>query len=515
MHNLSFRIAAASASLLLSLPSQTGNELIFVGSSTSGSTDQHALVESATGSILAESPSPFTDNVTGAVWANSGRKLYVGQSLMSRIAVADWDGTTATWSTLYQATGACYGVQFDSTRNRLWTLTGSSGSSRELVCLDADINSPSYGTYLTQTNSLSGATLERWCLSSSGNLACVPKAIINGNAFTLVDLNPSSANYLNIITSTNIPGTFSAGFSFTMSCKISLDDAYVYVLWAGIGTSSGLAVWDIAAQAWLDFDVMIGHQDLPLTLGAPNRMDLSLDRTFAVVSGQGGSGWAGRIDFDYANPSNSTFTQWSTLTAPNCDGISLSPDSSRVAMTSTATFLSTPSKLIIADASSGIQLQSTTLNTMWNVYFTAWQDASPIADYTPFGSGCTGSIGTPTLTAAPGSRPAIGSTFDADVSNLPLGAALMATGLSNTFTSGGLPLPLSLSILGMTGCTQYVDALVLDYFTGSTTATWSWSIPNTPILFGARFYNQAFSLDPGANSFGFAASNAATGKIGF
>ncbi len=96
MHNLSFRIAAASASLLLSLPSQTGNELIFVGSSTSGSTDQHALVESATGSILAESPSPFTDNVTGAVWANSGRKLYVGQSLMSRIAVADWDGTTAT-----------------------------------------------------------------------------------------------------------------------------------------------------------------------------------------------------------------------------------------------------------------------------------------------------------------------------------------------------------------------------------------------------------------------------------
>jgi hypothetical protein len=67
----------------------------------------------------------------------------------------------------------------------------------------------------------------------------------------------------------------------------------------------------------------------------------------------------------------------------------------------------------------------------------------------------------------------------------------------------------------MTGCTQYVDALVLNYITGSTTATWSWSIPNTPSLFGARFYNQAFSLDPGANSFGFTASNAATGKIGF
>ena len=515
MHNISLRIAVASASLLLSLPSQTGNEIIFVGSSTSGSTDQHALVESVTGSILAEAPSPHTDNVSGAVWADRGRSLYVGQSLMNRVAVADWNGTTATWSTLYQSNGACYGVQFDSGRNRLWTLTGSSSNSRELTCLDADITSPSYGSYLTQTNSLSGATIERWCLSTSGNLACVPKAIISGNAFTLVDLDPRSTNYLNVITSTSIPGTANAGFSFTMSCKISLDDAYVYVLWAGIGTSSGLAVWDIAAQAWLDFDLMIGHQDVPLTLGAPNSLDLSLDRTFAVVSGQGGSGWAGRIDFDYANPSNTTFTQWTTLTAPNCDGISLSPDNTRVAMTSTATFLSTPSKLIIADASSGVQLQSTTLNTMWNVYTTAWQDASPIADYTSFGAGCTGSAGTPLLTAAPGSRPAIGSTFDAEVSNLPLGAALMATGLSNTFTSNNLPLPLNLSILGMTGCNQYVDALVLNYIAGTTSATWSWSIPNTPGLFGAKFYNQAFSIDPTANSFGFAASNAAAGTIGF
>ena len=91
----------------------------------------------------------------------------------------------------------------------------------------------------------------------------------------------------------------------------------------------------------------------------------------------------------------------------------------------------------------------------------------------------------------------------------------MATGLSNTFTSNNLPLPLNLSILGMTGCNQYVDALVLNYIAGTTSATWSWSIPNTPGLFGAKFYNQAFSIDPTANSFGFAASNAAAGTIGF
>lgn len=514
MHQAPLRVAVVSASLLMSLPSQTGNEVIFVGSSTSGSTDQHAFVESATG-IGFEASNSHTDNVTGAVWTHSGRKLYVGQSLMDEVSVADWDGSTATWSTFYSTGGACSGVQFDRTRNRLWTLTGSRGSDRELVCLDADLNSPNYGSYITETSSLSGTNRERWCLSFSGNLACVPEAFLGGNAFTLVDLDPTSANYLNVITSTTIPGASGAGFAFTSDCKISIDEAYVYVLWTGIGASSGLAVWDVAAQAWLDFAQTFGQQDVPLTLGVPNRMDLSLDRSFAVISGQGGSGWAGRIDFDYANPSNTTFTQWAGLAVPNCDGISLSPDGTRAALTSTATFLNTPSELTIVDASNGTVLQSRTLTSMWNVYVTAWQDSSSLAEYSSFGMGCAGSLGTPTLAAAPGSRPTLGSTFQAEIGNLPLGAALMATGLSNAITSGGIALPVNLSFLGMTGCSQYVDALVLDYVTGgTTTATWSWAIPNNPILFGYEFYNQGFSLDPSANSFGFVASNAAVGKLG-
>lgn len=515
MHQAFLRTAVAAASLALLASAQSGNEVVFVGSSTSGSTDQHALVESATGTILVEAGSAFTDNCTGAVWTHTGRKLYVGQSLMDRVAVADWNGTSATWSTFHQASGACYGVEFDIARNRLWTLTGASGSTRELVCLDADIQSPNYGTVIDQTTGLSGASRERWSLSYSGNLACVPAAIIGGNAFTLVDLDPNSTTYLQVIVSTNIPGTAGASFAFSTDCKISIDEAYAYLLWTGIG-GSGLAVYDIAAQSWLDFSPLPGIQDFPLTLGVPNLMDLSLDRTFAVVSGQGGAGWAGRIDFDYNTPSNTTFTQWSTLSVPDCNGISLSPDDSRVAMTSTQVFLNTPSELHIVDAASGVSLQTTTLNAMWNVYTTAWQDASPVAGYMEFGSGCAGSLGTPTLTAAPGSRPALGSTFEAEIGNLPFGAALMATGLSATVTSGGIPLPLNLSFLGMTGCTQYVDTLVLDFVTSaSSTATWSWSIPNDTSLFGLVFFNQGFSLDPGANSFNFAASNAAMGTLGF
>jgi hypothetical protein len=494
---------------------QIGNEVVFVGSSTSGSADQHALVESATGTVLQATGSSFTDNVTGAVWANTGRKLYVGQSLMNRVSVADWNGSSASWSTFYSSGSACYGVQFDRIRNRVWTLTGTTTSARELVCLDGDLNSPSYGSVITQTGSLSGASRERWCLSFTGNLACVPEVFIGGNSFTLVDLDPSSPNYLNVIASAPVLGAAGAGFAFSAACEISLDEQFAYLLWTGIG-SAGLAVWDITAQAWVDFSTAPGQQDLAIPFAVPNAMDLSLDRSFAVISGQGGAGWAARVDFDYSTPSNSTVTQYAGLTVPNCDGISLSPDSTRVAVTSTAVFLNTPSELTIFDATTGAVLQTTTLAAMWNVYVTAWQDASPTATYGTFGQGCPGTLGTPALAASSGSRPALGTTLNISIDNLPFGLAAMASGLSSSITSGGLPLPFDLSIVGMSGCSQLVDALILDLVSEpGSSATWSWAIPNDPSIFGFVFFNQAFAFDPAANPFGFTASNAGVGTLGY
>lgn len=503
---------------LVSLPicAQSGNEVIFVGSSTSGSVDQHVFAESGTGQVVSSGGDAHTDNVSGAVWADTGRRLYVGQSLMSRVSVADWDGTSPTWSTFYSSTGACYGVAFDQGRDRLWTLTGSGSSAvgRELVCLDADWNSPNYGATIGQTVGLATGPRERWCMSFSGNLACVPLAIIGGNAFTLVDLDPASSTYLQVVISTTMPGV--SGLAFTTDCEISVDEQYVYVLWTGVGAGVGLAVYDIAAQGWLDFGSGAGHQDLTIPFGTANSLAVSADRTFAVISGQGGAGWAVRADLDYINPTNSAITQYSNLVVPNCDGISLSPDNTRVAVTSTATFLSTPSKLTIFDAFGGNVLHSVVLSQMWNVYTTAWQDASPTATYSPFGQGCAGSLGVPAIAAIPGSRPALGSTFQVQAGNLTFGVAAMATGLSNTMTTAGIPLPFDLSIVGMTGCSQLVDALILDLIQGpGFTATWSWAIPSDPSIFGYSFFNQAFSLDPAANAFGFVASNAGHGVLGF
>ncbi|HZN38813.1 MAG TPA: hypothetical protein VFD82_08410, partial [Planctomycetota bacterium] len=314
-------VAALSTVPLLA---QAGNEVIFVGTSTAGSTDNHAFVASGTGTILQQAGSIYTDNVTDAVWANTGRNLYVGQSLQNRVSRAEWNGSSATWSSFYAAPGACYGLGFDSFRQRLWVLTGP-GSTRELHCLDADPSSPSYGTLITQTTALSSGMRERWALSPSGNLAAVPHVFLSSGQFQLVDTNPTSATFLQPIVTTIVPNAVALGFAFVAACAVSLDDAYAYVLYTGIPPAAALAVWDVTASSWLDFDAAPGQQDFPITVPVPNGMALSLDRSFAVVAGQAGGGGVMRINFDYAIPANTVGTVYPGLTVPNCNGISLSP----------------------------------------------------------------------------------------------------------------------------------------------------------------------------------------------
>jgi len=491
--------------------------LVFVGTSTSGSSDPHALVSSASGAVLVAANSTFTDNVTGAAWTDQGRSLYVAQGLMDRIAVAQWNGTATSWSTLFAPGDACYGVGIDHDRKRLWTLTGPTASARELVCIDIDLQSSTYGNQLAQTTGVSGALRERWYLSRSGNLACVPKVLIGGsNSLLLVDLDPASPSYLQVITSAAIPGATASAFAAVADCRISSDDRHVSVLWAGTGGVAGLAVWDEFVQAWLDFDASLGQQDYALPLASPTKMDLSADNTFAVICGSGGSGWAARLDLDYATPQNSAWTTYTQVATPQADGISISPEDSRVAIASTNITAGTGSELTILDVQSGAILQQASLAGMPNASTTAWQDASPTATYTLFGQGCPGALGTPSLAPAFGFRPALGSLFSVDVDNLPNGMAIMATGLSDTITSAGFPLPLDLTLIGMSGCQQLVDALVLDLLAyPGPLATWDWVIPANPAIFGMEFFNQAFPLDAAANALGFSASNAGKGTLGF
>lgn len=509
------RVAATLVVTACSLSAQTGNEVIFVGTSVGGGTDPHYFVASATGAATGAG-STFTDNVTDAAWNDSGRNLYVAQSIRPQVSLAQWNGTAPSWSVFYNAPGACYGLGLDRWRQRLWVLTGSGASSRELVCLDADPVSANYGSVLAQTNTLTGASRERWGLSQSGNYAVVPHVFLQGGLFQIVDTDLASPNFGQIVVSTQVPNAALASFAFSSSCEMTIDDQYAMLLYTGIGPSA-IAVLHVPTQTWLDFDATApGQQDFVLPSPVANRMALALTGQYLVVSGQGGGGWCGRVDFDYATPSNSTFTPFTSPNGlPNCNGASLSFDGLRCAVTTTPTNLQTPSYLEVFEVLTGTHLRTVTLPTAWNVYTTAWQDASPIADFTGYGTGCPGALGTPSLDAVGASRPAIGSTLQLAIGNVPQGVAILGLGFSNT-TTGTFALPLDLTPFGLANCTLFAapqsTTLLL---AAGTTATWNWSIGNQPAWFGARFYCQAFVLDTGANAVGLTLSNAGAGRIGY
>ena len=140
--------------------------------------------------------------------------------------------------------------------------------------------------------------------------------------------------------------------------------------------------------------------------------------------------------------------------------------------------------------------------------------AAPAASYVTFGSGCAGSAGVPALAAQ--NLPTLGTTFRLAVQNLPAGpgALFMVLGLNRT-SWNGIPLPLSLTPFGMTGCSALcsLNSTSLLLHAGGS-ATWSLPLPNRASLSGVHFYNQALSLDPAAgNPAGIVVSNAGDGTL--
>lgn len=132
-----------------------------------------------------------------------------------------------------------------------------------------------------------------------------------------------------------------------------------------------------------------------------------------------------------------------------------------------------------------------------------------LASYMPYGTGCAGSLGVPTLAAQPGSRPALGASFTAVIGNLPLNTAIMVSGFSNT-SSPPFTLPLDLVSFGMPGCLLLAEAFDTQFLVGSgNQATWTLNLPNNPRFLNATLFNQGFSLDPTANVRGVTVSNAA------
>jgi hypothetical protein len=137
------------------------------------------------------------------------------------------------------------------------------------------------------------------------------------------------------------------------------------------------------------------------------------------------------------------------------------------------------------------------------------------ASWRAYGNGCQGTFGVPKLTS--GQAPQLGGVAQASLTNLDPAAAfaIMTVGTSRTSWRLG-SLPQSLAPFGMPGCVAYASAelfVVLAATAGA--ATWTWPVPNAPVLSGVSYYQQGLSIDPAANPAGIVASNAGAATLGW
>lgn len=129
-----------------------------------------------------------------------------------------------------------------------------------------------------------------------------------------------------------------------------------------------------------------------------------------------------------------------------------------------------------------------------------------------FGSGCGVAGFVPAI--VPVSPPRMSQPFQVDIANLRAGGAgFMFIGLSDTNWLG-IPLPRDLTGLGLPGCQQWVstDEGFLVVHAGSS-ASFGFTTPASPLFYGTRFFLQYAAVDPAANTFGAALSNAFAGTV--
>lgn len=139
------------------------------------------------------------------------------------------------------------------------------------------------------------------------------------------------------------------------------------------------------------------------------------------------------------------------------------------------------------------------------------------ARYERFGQACAGSGGaTPMLDRVPLVLPWTAREFEVHVTGMApsVTVGFMILGFSSESWFGQFALPRALDALGMPQCSLLVRGdLVETIEVRGGAGSWRLPIADDPSLFGMKFYNQAFALDPGANAAGIVVTNAAEGTI--
>ncbi|MGE3878118.1 MAG: hypothetical protein AB7I19_03600 [Planctomycetota bacterium] len=320
--------------------SVTNTPAVFVATSILNNDPFH-LIDPLAGTILDSGSPPQVDNASGAVFDQSGARIFTASGIRGIVGVGDLSSLPISWSTLYASpASSAYGLQLDDARQLLWTLTALFGGSRELVAIDVDVNSSNYGTAVHSTNGMLVGNAELWAMAPSRNLAAVMTYL--PNSITIVDTDPQSPTFLqNRFTQLPVPVDQAGPIALATRVAITPDERWALVTLQGVGTTpTEIARLDLRTGNWFDhnpgqFGTNIGpFGATPLTLGsAPTTLLISASGRFAIVGGFGACGWVGRLDLDPTDPLNVGFTPFQPgVTLANGWTSAMAPDEREIAV---------------------------------------------------------------------------------------------------------------------------------------------------------------------------------------
>jgi hypothetical protein len=138
---------------------------------------------------------------------------------------------------------------------------------------------------------------------------------------------------------------------------------------------------------------------------------------------------------------------------------------------------------------------------------------APVASYTTFASGCPGSLGVASLSAAGSLQP--GNSLTVTIDHLPQNSAIVMTGFDGASSALG-PLPIDLGPFGMPNCFANVSpSTALAVFGSGNAAQFVLTVPNAPQLVGITIRQQALVPDQASLSAAAAVvSDAARATVG-
>jgi len=289
----------AGLEMVLTLPPE-----IAVGVALNTADDPLFRIDALSQTLSWQESSSDSDGTSGLAYVGGGKYLYQSSYATNTLRRLDLTGVTPVWSDVATFSVSPVDLAYDESRGRMWTLAGSSSSARELVAFDVDSSSPTHHTQVASTSGLTSmlGLAEVWGLSADGSMAAISQVL--GDMIHLVDLDPASPTYLQVVQTAVFQTSVSSPIHITTSLAFTADGSQLYALVQHAGQEpSELGRYLIAADTWLDHNPFnpgidnLGVNSTPALAFPSAGVDLSVPPTGDRVLVVGFPGWAGRVDF--------------------------------------------------------------------------------------------------------------------------------------------------------------------------------------------------------------------------